>query len=354
MNIPSSISQKIGRNLHNVPNHPIEIMKRHILKYFESLSNYNFEIFDNLNPVVSIDDNFDKLLIPKDHPARSKSDTYYMSESTVLRTHTSAHQNQLLEKGYKSFLVVGDVYRKDEIDKCHYPVFHQMEGLSLVSEGCDAKEELLNVLTGLIKYLYPECDYRINFDYFPFTDPSFEIEVKFDGKWMEILGCGVVHPTILTNNNIPASAFAFGLGLERLCMIACNIPDIRYFWSTDVKFLNQFRNGELVKFQPYSILPREYNDISFWINENRIIAEKWLDENDFFDLVRDIGGEWVECIELKDMFYHPKKKMNTRMYRIYYYPSAEMRDPSELSKISKIVHESIRTAINNRSLVELR
>ena len=352
MNIPPSILQKIGRDLHNVHNHPIEIMKRHIYRYFESLSDYSFAIFDNLAPVVSVEDNFDKLLIPKDHPARSKSDTYYMTENTVLRTHTSAHQNELLSQGHTSFLVVGDVYRKDEIDRCHYPVFHQMEGLSIVPKGVDPEQELLKILIGLVEYLYPGCNYRISSDYFPFTNPSFEIEVKFNDKWLEILGCGVVQPAILASNNISTAAFAFGLGLERLCMRACEIPDIRYFWSTSPQFFNQYNNGELIKFRPYSNLPSEYNDISFWINESRMNYDKWLDENDFFDIVRDIGGEWVESIELRDIFYHPKKNMNTRMYRIYYSPDAEMRDPSELNKIAKTVHESIRNAIC--SLVEVR
>jgi phenylalanyl-tRNA synthetase alpha chain len=352
MNIPPSIIQKIGRNLHNVPNHPIEIMKRHIYQYFESLPDYNFVHFDNLDPVVSVEDNFDKLLIPEDHPARSKSDTYYMTENTVLRTHTSAHQNILLSQGHTSFLVVGDVYRKDEIDRNHYPVFHQMEGLSIVPDGVDPEQELIKILTGLVQYLYPDCDYRINPDYFPFTNPSFEIEVKFDGKWLEILGCGVVHPTILAQNNIFSKAFAFGLGLERLCMRACEIPDIRYFWTNDLKFLNQFEKGILNKFQPYSNLPSEYNDISFWIDSDRMSYDKWLDENDFFDIIRDIGGEWVEKIELRDKFYHNKKQLNARMYRIYYSPTADIRDPSELSKIAKQTHEAIRVACD--SLVELR
>ena len=120
-NIPKSIEEKIGKNLHKQHNHPIEIVKKKILDYFKSLEDYKFDIFEDLLPFVSVEDNFDKLLIPKDHVARSKSDTYYINESTVLRTHTSAHQNELLAKGYKSFLVIGDVYRKDEINMTHYP-----------------------------------------------------------------------------------------------------------------------------------------------------------------------------------------------------------------------------------------
>jgi len=354
MNVPQSIMQKLGRNLHNVQNHPIEIMKSHIYRYFKSLQDYDFNTFDNLDPIVSIEDNFDKLLISKDHPARSKSDTYYMSENTVLRTHTSAHQNQLLSLGYKSFLVTGDVYRKDEIDRCHYPIFHQMEGFSLVNDDINPEEELLRILTGLVKFLFPECEYRINPDYFPFTKPSFEIEVKFDDKWLEILGCGVVHPLILSQNNISSKAFAFGLGLERLCMKSCDIQDIRYFWTKDPKFLNQFSTGKLCKFHPYSNLPNEYHDISFWIDNSRMNDDIWIDENDFFDIIRDIGGEWVERIELRDKFYNPKISMNSRMYRIYYSPTAEMKNPSDLTKITKSIHELICTAIIPNLLIKLR
>jgi phenylalanyl-tRNA synthetase alpha chain len=127
-NIGPSIEAKIGRNLHNKKNHPIEIIKRKIYEYFNELDGYDFAKFDDLPPYVNVSDNFDKLLIPKDHPARSRSDTYYINKDTVLRTQTSAHQNELLAQGHQNFLVTGDVYRKDEIDKSHYPVFHQMEG----------------------------------------------------------------------------------------------------------------------------------------------------------------------------------------------------------------------------------
>ena len=124
-NITPSIQAKIGRNLHNQKNHPLEIIKSKIYEFFSE----DFGKFDDFNPIVNIEDNFDKLLIEKDHPSRGMSDTYYVDENKVLRTHTSAHQNELMESGHRKFLVTGDVYRKDEIDSSHYPVFHQMEGV---------------------------------------------------------------------------------------------------------------------------------------------------------------------------------------------------------------------------------
>lgn len=155
-NINSAIWDKTFRKLHNKQNHPINIVKNHIYKFFDN-TGYDFSKFDNLDRVVSVYDNFDSLLIPHDHPARSKSDTYYLNSDKVLRTQTSAHQVQLLKKGETSFLVTGDVYRKDEIDKYHYPVFHQLEGVRL----CDNPEiESKKILSELIEYLFPNAEYR--------------------------------------------------------------------------------------------------------------------------------------------------------------------------------------------------
>ena len=155
-NITNIIESKIGRNLHNQKNHPLEIIKNKLYEFFDELSkegDYNFKKFDNFSPFVSIEDNFDKLLIPKDHPARSKSDTYYVNEKTVLRTHTSAHQNQLLAEGLTDFVIIGDVYRKDEIDKCHYPVFHQIEIVGKIKNGNEPVFELKRVLEKLVQTL---------------------------------------------------------------------------------------------------------------------------------------------------------------------------------------------------------
>jgi phenylalanyl-tRNA synthetase alpha chain len=334
-NIPDFILQKIGKNLHNKIDHPIEIIKQHIYKYFDSLSDYKFPKFDTINPIVSVADNFDKLLIPKDHPARRKTDTYYVNENTVLRTHTSAHQAELLKQKYTCFLVTGDVYRKDEIDQFHYPVFHQMEGVAQTTK--DPAKELIKVLSGLIEYLFPKCEYRVKDDYFPFTHPSFEIEVKYKDKWLEVLGCGVVQPQIITDAGLTGDFWAFGLGLERLALVLFEIPDIRYIWSDHPKFLDQFSNITS-KFHPYSLLPSITKDISFWIPE-----ENWADENNFFQLLRNIGCEWIESVELKDKFYHKKQQQHSRMYRIKYSPSdPSLKDPSDFTILVNQLHSKIR------------
>ena len=351
-NIPPSIEAKIGRNLHLQKNHPIEIVLKKIYEYFKGLDGYDFHIFDNLPPYASVENNFDLLLIPSDHVARSRSDTYYVNENTVLRTHTSAHQNELLAKGYNDFLVTGDVYRKDEIDKSHYPVFHQMEAVFKIRDGKDAKDELLRVLNGLVEHLFPGCEYKVRDHHFPFTDPSFEYDVLYNGDWLEILGCGVTHQKIVEHNGREGKYVALGLGVDRLAMLFMKIPDIRLLWSTHPRFLEQFESGEMVEFKPYSELPNMFKDISFWIPNNQIVddvdedtgepCKKWLQENDFYGIVREIVGDNVEAVELKDEFFHPKKKKHSRMYRIVYSPTdPDLKDPSVFTDMCNSIQQDI-------------
>ncbi len=349
-NIPLSIENKLEKKLHNRKNHPIEIIKNNIYKYFESLTEYNFSYFDNLSEIVSIEDNFDKLLIPKDHPARKKSDSYYVNENYVLRTHTSAHQNELLSKGFTQFIVTGDVYRKDEIDSHHYPIFHQMELLSIIDDNKDPEVELKKILSGLVEYLFPNCEYRYNNDYFPFTHPSYEIEVKYMNKWMEILGCGVVQPKILENNNIfNKKAIAFGLGLDRLAMIFSEIPDIRYLWSEDEKFINQYVDGKLNKFKPFSKLQPLYKDVSFYINYDEIIDNKWVLENDFFELIRDSADDLLEEVRIFDTFDNKKNNKKSHTYRLKYSPNdPKYNDPGKFNDISNDIQSQLLENIKNK------
>lgn len=361
-NIPKLIEDKLPKKLHNQKNHPIEIMKNHIYDYFSKLNKYKFYMFDDLSPIVSVEDNFDKLLIPQNHPARSKSDTYYVNEKEVLRTHTSAHQNELLNTHHTSFLVTGDVYRKDEIDSRHYPVFHQMEMLTLIDENANAEKELKEILSGLVEYLFPGCEYRFNDDYFPFTHPSFEIEVRYNNTWLEILGCGIVQPKILENNNIfGKQAIAAGFGLDRLVMIFSNIPDIRYLWSTHERFLSQFANGKIVKFQPYSELPSQIRDISFFISRDKLEIEentnkqiKWFEENDFYELVRETAGDMMEEVKLTDSFYNKKINKYSRTYRLIYSPNdPEMKNGGEFFNIVNDIQNTLRVKTKDLQ-IELR
>ena len=392
-NIPPSILAKCGRDLHRKPNHPIQIIAKLVTDYFATLER-DFEVFDDLDHKVSTVNNFDRLLIPSDHPARSKSDTYYFDDETVLRTHTSAHQTELLEDGHTSFFVVGDVYRKDEIDRTHYPVFHQIEGVHIFEDDLseeDMTKDLIDVLKGLCGALFPDCEVRTADDYFPFTHPSFEIEVLHKGEWIEILGCGIVQPLIIkscvmenrklmrTNGDLK-KGWAFGIGLDRLAMILFKIPDIRLLWVDDPKFLSQFEDGKITQFVSYSSLDPITKDISFWIPEeqieiedvtatktiqNTVESEKyrehyyWKSENDAMDLIRDTANEHypdiIESVVLFDQFEHPKTNKLSRAYRFKFSVSdPNMNNSSEFNRICNELHTKIAHVLTENLGVTIR
>jgi phenylalanyl-tRNA synthetase alpha chain len=326
-NITPQIESKINRNLHLKEKHPLSIIRTRI----QSCPSLNsFKRFDNISPKVSTLHNFDALLIPNDHISRSLTDTYYYDRETVLRTHTTAHQVPLLMEGHEKFLITGDVYRRDDIDATHYPVFHQMDGVKLFHLGQtpvftreDIVKELKSDLETMIQYLFGNrvTSMRWIDEYFPFTDPSFELEIEFNGEWLEVLGCGLIRESILTNAGKDKSeyqGYAFGLGLERLAMILFNIPDIRLFWSTDPRFLSQFESidpnnpNDIVHFKPYSKYPLCYKDISFWLP-----TAKFAD-NDFYEIVRNIAGDLAESVKIVDNFTHPKTGRTSKCYRINY------------------------------------
>ncbi|MDX9696500.1 MAG: hypothetical protein RBT49_11980 [Bacteroidales bacterium] len=342
-NISKTIQEKRKLKLHNKANHPICQLKEKIQSYFN-----DFTAFDHLNEVVSTKDNFDDLLIPANHPARSMNDTYYVDENHVLRTHTSAHQNQLLRQGHAKFIVTGDVYRKDTIDKTHYPVFHQMEGVKIVPDGTDPLVDLKNTLEGLIKYLYPGKAYRFLNDYFPFTHPSLQVEVKQGAEWMEVLGAGVIQPKILENCQIEGQAWAFGLGIDRLLLSYCNIPDIRYLWTLDARFINQFKKG-LTTFKEYSKYPPVIKDVSFWVNQYVETDEsQWEQHNNFCEIIREIGQDLIENVSLIDKFN--KFDKTSLAYRITYRSNDRTLLNSEINDIQM----NIRNEITEKFDIELR
>lgn len=200
--------------------------------------------------------NFDALNIPKNHPARAESDTFYLSPDIVLRTQTSPVQIHTMENEKPPIRVIspGRVYRSDAVDATHSPVFHQIEGL-VVDRGIKFSD-LKGLLENFAKTLYGE-DTIVRFrpHHFPFTEPSAEMDAQChmcqgDGcrlckgeGWIEILGCGMVHPNVLKACNINPdefSGYAFGMGLERIVMRKYKIDDIRLFFENDVRFLNNF------------------------------------------------------------------------------------------------------------------
>ena len=381
-NITSGIIEKVGRNLHNDPLSPLCITKKKIELYcneYALLKNKNnkkyhhpkFNLFNNLSPIVRPYECFDELRVPSDHVSRSKSDTYYISNNELLRTHTSAHQCSLMASGEIAFLCSGDVYRRDEVDSSHYPVFHQMEGvrlypnehwdpsLTLDERKAIVADDLKDLLSGLTRHLFGQnIEMKWSNDYFPFTEPSFELEVLFNDKWLEVLGCGVIHDDVMvnaginsnnnsnsnSNDNVPRVGYAFGLGLERLAMVLFDIPDIRLFWSKDDRFKDQFKSGDIVKFTPYSKYPMTSRDVSFWLPNsinNEGIQVEIVHDNDIHEIIRNIAGDIVEKVELFDEFTHPKNHKKSQAYRITYRHMDRSLTNEEVDEIQTEVRQTL-------------
>ena len=209
------------------------------------LSDLGFE-FINGPEIESEQYNFDLLNIKETHPARQMHDTFYVSnKSNVLRTHTSPVQIRgMMQKSPPlAFITGGKVYRKDD-DSTHLPMFNQIEGIYVAEEVTFA--ELKDLIYKIIHAIFgEETNIRFRPSYFPFTEPSAEVDIlSKDQKWLEILGCGIVNPIVLENCNIDSSKYsglAFGLGIERIAMLKYEINDIREIYKSNLDFLSQFR-----------------------------------------------------------------------------------------------------------------
>jgi phenylalanyl-tRNA synthetase alpha chain len=222
--------------------HPINHMKDSII---ELLVSFGFEVIDG--PEIETEEyNFDMLNIKKSHPARQMHDTFYIeNESNLLRTHTSPVQirGMLKKKPPIAFISGGKVFRKDD-DATHLPMFHQVEGIYVDENVNFAK--LKDLIYKIISSLFgDDVELRFRPSYFPFTEPSAEVDIlSKEGKWLEILGCGLVNPIVLENCNIDSgkySGLAFGLGVERIAMLKHGVKDIRDFYKSNLDFLNQFK-----------------------------------------------------------------------------------------------------------------
>lgn len=339
------------------------------------------------------------------------------------------------------FLISADVYRRDAIDRSHYPIFHQMEGAytwqkstvdgttSLAQKiwadvakipkhnlnvldseppfheqrnprqalyhspeeaeaiGAHLKRSLENVVVEIFtqarKALQASgqavsdepLQIRWVEAYFPFTSPSWELEVMWNGDWMEVLGSGVVKQDLLINATVPSRiGWAFGLGLERIAMLLFSIPDIRLFWSQDSRFLTQFRSPflfdpssstasaatpscDIASFQPYSKFPSAARDISFWLPEAPDVSAASgqlptveLHENDFMEVVREVAGNDVEDARLIDEFTHPRTGRKSRAYRVVYRSFDKTLTSEEIAN----AHDKVRETLKERFGVELR
>jgi phenylalanyl-tRNA synthetase alpha chain len=388
------------RQLHRNPNHPIGILNNLIETNFQGLG-YTF--YNNFNPAVTTYQNFDVLGFPQDHPGRSKSDTYYLNKDNLLRTHTSAHENECFQDcKTPGYLLTADVYRRDEIDRTHYPGFHQMEGARLWDKNTENVEQKIqadidaipktNIIvddpfrenpcnpenpkqdyitdkqTQLVAtHLKKTVEYLVNLvfekakesarlagcnepwvneplrvrwveAYFPWTTPSWEIEVWWNGDWLECCGSGVVKQQVLLNSQVSEDKFgwAFGIGLDRIAMVLFDIPDIRYFWSLDERFARQFKQGTISTFVPYSKYPGIKRDVSFWLPPGVS-----LHENDVMEVVRDHGKDLVESVSMVDSFVHPKTGKKSQCYRINYQSMDRNLTNDEINAIHSKVENNL-------------
>ena len=422
--MPSSILSYLPRKLQLQASHPVSITRQVIESNFPSPT---YTHYNDLHPIVTVAENFDSLGFPKDHPGRSRADTYYINKDTVLRTHTSAHEAEIFRKNESDgYTISADVYRRDAIDRSHYPVFHQMEGArmwdrrkvpggdmakavwtdleTLPKHGLSIEDQyptthaernplqaeyhspeeveaiaahLKRSLEGVVVELFSRAQKgavtagHINASaleplrvrwieaYFPFTSPSWELEVFWQGDWLELLGCGVSKQSLLINAGVPDQiGWAFGVGLERVAMLLFSIPDIRLFWSKDPRFLNQFSSKENIStFVPFSKYPECYKDVSFWLRSSSSSAgggmrSSALDfhENDVMEVIRGVGSDLVEDVRLVDDFVHPASRRKSLCYRINYRSLERTLRNEEVNQL----HESVRKQLVEKLGVELR
>ncbi len=308
--------------------------------------------------IVPASQSFDLFDFPANHPARSKSDTYYVTtgethapDAQILRTHctvswyyyfTSEYAKEKMAKGESlGVLTYGKVYRKDEIDSRHMNVFHQMDGYFIQprSKGEITQKDLENVLSQVIETVFGKnTKYRFNKDTFPYTDPSLEVEVMIGEKWVEILGSGVIKGSVLEKLGVDSKQYtgwAFGFGLERLAIIGMELPDIRLLWSADPRVKKQLKLG--TKFKEVSKYPPITRDISF-------IVPKTFVPNNYFDLIRDIVGDLAEEVTLIDKYENDKKFGTDKMsyaYRIVYRSTDRTLTVDEIEPLqNKVIEET--------------
>tara|TARA_Y100000031_G_scaffold148279_1_gene184308 strand:- start:21520 stop:22680 length:1161 start_codon:yes stop_codon:yes gene_type:complete len=317
-----------------------------------------FTDFDEIKvpEIVGAYESFDLFNFPKDHPARSKSDTYYVDDEKILRTHTtimwrywlmqSEVKEKIKAKESIGALSYGKVYRKDEIDRNHMNIFHQMDGwyLSPKEKEVITADDLKEVLTEIAQIIFgKEIKYRFNKDEFPYTDPSIEMEIEVDGRWVEVLGSGIVKPIVLKNFGVDPDIYngwAFGFGLERLAIISMQLPDIRLLWSDDPRIKKQLRLGNT--YVPVSKYPPITRDISF-------VVQKDFVPNNYFDLIRDLGGDLVEEVRLIDSYENAEKFGADKIsytYRIIYRSNDRTLLSEEVDKIQDEIYKQTAIQFN--------
>lgn len=306
--------------------------------------------------IVTVEECFDLLNMPKDHPARRETDTYYLDNTHILRTHTTAFwsfylkDNKIIERlekeGEIKALAPGIVFRKDEIDRSHYPAFHQIDGLYICkkSKKIITQKDLKDVQIDLAKGIFgSDIEWKFVPDEFPYTVESLEMDIKFNDEWMEVNGAGLVHPQCLKNFGLDPKIYngwAFGFG-ERLAMIKMGIPDIRILWSDDPRITSQFKdiNSEYKEVSKY---PATSRDISFIIDKN-------INLNNYYEIVRDFANDLIEEVKLLDEYEDENKfgkNKKSYTFRIVYRSFEKTLTNEEINKIQEKIREKTRQDLN--------
>ena len=297
---------------------------------------------------------FDLFDYPPNHPVRSRSDTYYPDDNHILRTMTTnmwyyyVNQPDIKTKLDQGLAVgsvsYGKVYRKDEIDRHHMNVFHQLDGWFIVpkTERVIMSDDLQKVLIDVAHALFgSDIKYRFNSDTFPYTDPSLEMEVEINGRWIEVLGCGIVKEKVLDNLGVKGyNGWAFGFGLERLAIVSMDLPDIRLLWSQDPRVTKQLKLGQ--KYVEVSKYPPITRDISFVVSSDFV-------PNNYFDLIRDLGGDLVEQVELLDKYENAEKfgeGKTSYTYRIIYRSNERTLTTEEIDPIQDKIYSETESQFN--------
>lgn len=335
-------------------NSPVKILVDQIIKLPRFV---DFDLID-FPKIVTVKDNFDVLNTSEDHPSRRESDTYYLNDSYILRTQTTTmwpfylREEGVLEKlekeGSVGALSTGIVFRKDEIDRNHFPAFHQIDGLYICKkeQKVITKKDLEDVQVDIAKSIFgKDVECRFEVDSFPFTDPSVELNIKLGSRdWMEVTGAGLVHEQVLKNFGLNPEVYngwAFGFGVERLAMVKMGISDIRILWSDDKRIASQFKDINS-KYKEVSKYPEISRDISF-------IIDKDINLNNYYEIVRDFAGNLIEEVKLIDS-YEDKTKFGedkkSYTFRIVYQSPERTLISEEINKIQEEIREKTKKDLN--------
>jgi len=334
-------------------NSPVKILVDQIIKLPRFA---DFDLVD-FPKIVTTEENFDLLNAPGDHPSRSETDTYFLDEKHLLRTETTVmwsyylKEKEILEKlekeGWLGALSAGIVFRKDEIDRNHFPAFHQIDGLYICKkeQKIITQQDLIDVLVDVAKSIFgKDVEWKVVDDTFPFTVESLEMSIRLKGDWVEILGAGLVHPQVLKNFGLDSAVYngwAFGLGIERLAMVKMEIPDIRILWSCDPRITSQFKDINS-KYKEVSKYPPISRDISFIIDKN-------INLNIYYEIVRDFAENLIEEVRFLDSYEDEEKfgkDKKSYTFRIIYRSPERTLTNEEINKIQEKIRERTKQELN--------